>query len=304
MKSFTLQASDVHLFIQSTSMRRARVGINLLLIVWIAWMLATLARSLVWPPPAAELEPVEVKSPSLQIEGEKRLVDRLPGWHLFGQVQEVPVAPDTPDVPPDAPETQLTMVLRGVLASENPQTARAIVADGHGHEEMYAIGDILPGKVELHGIHATRVILLHGGRYETLHFPHNEETRPVTVPHAIANARPNIAPVRVAKHQDSRPEFLNRRATSLSQLLKIQRKWNAAGPTGGFTVHPNIDPELFKQVGLRAGDELTRIGGIATDTAAKLYGALQRAKSGDAVTLTVLRDGREMQLSFTLPESQ
>jgi type II secretory pathway component PulC len=70
----------------------------------------------------------------------------------------------------------------------------------------------------------------------------------------------------------------------------------------GFTIHPGIDPVLFSKVGLRDGDELIRINGTDTDTTANLWRALQDANDSTSVTLSVVRDEKIKQLSFTLSE--
>ena len=75
------------------------------------------------------------------------------------------------NIPIEAPETKLQLILRGALSSDDPEHARAIIADPRGKEEQYAIGEELPGNAELSEIHPDRVILKRNGRFETLRLP-------------------------------------------------------------------------------------------------------------------------------------
>ena len=94
----------------------------------------------------------------------------MPNWHLFGEV--APEAePVKTVVPVDAPDTRLKLSLHGTFSSADAALARAIIADERGNEEMYAVGDILPGNAELSEIQSDKVILLRGGRYEILRLP-------------------------------------------------------------------------------------------------------------------------------------
>ncbi|WP_147679970.1 S1C family serine protease [Actinomyces ruminicola] len=56
------------------------------------------------------------------------------------------------------------------------------------------------------------------------------------------------------------------------------------------------------QAGIKAGDVITAIDGKATNQAAALTGFVRQYSAGDEVTLTVIRDGKEMEIPVTLKE--
>lgn len=55
--------------------------------------------------------------------------------------------------------------------------------------------------------------------------------------------------------------------------------------------------------GLRPGDVLTRLDGKPLDTVEDLFGQLRQHRPGDKVTITVVRDGRERQVTATLADN-
>jgi S1-C subfamily serine protease len=57
------------------------------------------------------------------------------------------------------------------------------------------------------------------------------------------------------------------------------------------------------QAGLRPGDVIVRIGDQPVDTVEDFFGELRQRRPGDRVQLTIVRDGREQQVSVTLGEN-
>ena len=169
----TLQPGEMVQLMQGRPMQLVTVAINLLLVVWIAWMLANVTLDLLenGDPVAG---PVTVEAPPAPQEDQYRmLVGQVSSWKLMGEAKVKTAEPARPSAPVVAPETRLKLTLRGSLDSDDTGIARAIIADQRGQEELYSIGDKVPGNAELSEIHIDRVILLRGGRYETLSLPEN-----------------------------------------------------------------------------------------------------------------------------------
>lgn len=298
-----LQLTDVAHHMQGAWVHRLIVVINVLLVVWIAWRLAILTWSLI-EAPIAEVAAPGTPAPATKAAPDRntQLVRQMPAWHLFGEtVQET--APVVTSVPVDAPDTRLKLVLHGAFASDDPDLARAIIADERGQEDMYAVGDTLPGNAELREIHPDRIILLRSGRYETLRLPDERQAgtpsrarRDTTV--SIGSAV-NSAP---AQRLRSIRQQLRRNPKSLYGLVRATPKKGEDGKMVGYTLQPGRDPELFKQMNLQDGDVVTRINDITLDTISNGMQALKSAEAGQTVTLTVLRGGQEETLSFEIPE--
>jgi general secretion pathway protein C len=307
MKAPTLQSTDLLRLMQSDGTRNAIRILNLLLVVWIAWLLATMTWSLLGKsdPDGTELLP-EVVPITPQANQQEELVRQLPNWHLFGEV--APEAePVKKVVPVDAPDTRLKLSLHGTFSSADSTLARAIIADERGNEEMYAVGDILPGNAELSEIHADKVILLRGGRYEILRLPRETIAGGGGIPtiSATTATRTDIeesADGATSERLQSLRQTLRQDPKSLFGLVRTIPKKDDQGKMIGYILQPGREPELFEQMGLKPGDVVTRINDINLDNLASGMQALRSVQSGDTVSMTVLRGEKQEDLSFRIPD--
>ena len=298
----SLQQADVIRILQSRNTRRFIWVLNILLVIWIASLIATLTWDLLAPsespePTAAVNAPVQV-----QPNKDRQLISQLPGWHLLG-VATKGSAPVETNAPIDAPDTSLKLVLRGVFSSDNKGNGHAIIADPQGKEEQYSVGDQLPGNAELSEVHAEKVILKRSGRYETLRLPTDKKSGSAVL-RQPTSSRP--APQRSSSSPAERlrtvRENLKRRPRDLYNLVKATSKTDDDGNTIGFELGPGRDPELFAQVGLQEGDVAIQINDIKLDNPANSARALKSAQSGATVSVIVLRNGQEQVLSLSVPE--
>jgi general secretion pathway protein C len=299
----SLQQADVIRILQSRNTRRFIWVLNILLVIWIASLIATLTWDLLAPsgspePTAAVTAPVQG-----QPNKDRQLISQLPDWHLLG-VAAKGSAPVKTNAPIDAPETSLKLVLRGVFSSDDKANGHAIIADPQGKEEQYSVGDNLPGNAELSEVHAEKVILKRSGRYETLRLPTDKVSGSNTVLRQPTS--PRQAPQRSASSPAERlrtvRENLKQRPRDLYSLVKATPKTDDDGNTIGFELGPGRDPELFTQVGLQEGDVAIQINDIKLDNPANSARALKSVQTGDTVSVTVLRNGQEEVLSLSVPE--
>lgn len=111
------------------------------------------------------------------------LTTRIAAHSLFG----APVT-EAPKVE-DLPETTLHLLLRGVVASTNPEQSSAMIENpDEGRVSNYAVGSTLPGGVIVEEIHGDKVVLNRAGSLETLLFP-------VAAAYAATPTLANRAPV-------------------------------------------------------------------------------------------------------------
>ena len=294
MKLQTLQPGEMVQLMQGRPMQLAIVVINLLLVVWIAWMLARLTLDLLdTQEPDIEVEPVEVPAVSAREREYSALVKQMPGWHLMGEAKVETAAPK-PVAPVDAPETRLKLTLRGAFASDDPAYARAIIADQRGQEEMYAVGDKVPGNAELSEIQTSRVILMRGGRYETLSLP--EESLPGS------SGRPPLRSGTTSQSQrlQTLRNTLKKNPKSLYGLVRTTPMRDEEGNMIGYTLQPGRNPELFAELGLQAGDVVTRIGDRQITSVRDIHAALQQYRPGDKLSLELLRDRQQQSVDVVL----
>lgn len=284
--------------------RRLATVTTLGLLAALAWQLSRLTWLLV-PPPAEEAAVTApappAEAPAAANAGERAHdYARIADWHLLGKADEKASSP-LPKAPVDAPETRLALTLRGVLASDSPTLARAIIASARGEEKMYKVGDRLPGNAELVRILPDRVILRRGGRHETLHLPRETApARPLAVGwrrHSNAaggNAAPEAGAI-LRRYRDAI-------RTNPRSLIELVRPIPATRDHrfDGFRVFPGSRPELFRKLGLRPGDLVTEVNGIRLDSPARGIEVLRKLGNADRIRLHIRRGQREMELSFRL----
>jgi len=275
--------------------------LNVLLVVWIASLIANLTWDVLSPEEESGEAVVPANTP-VQANPDRQLINQLPDWHLMGVVARGS-APLTTSAPVDAPETSLKLVLKGVFSSDDQDNARAIIADPRGKEEQYSVGDKLPGNAELSEVHPRKVILKRGGRYETLTLLQDKKpagmTRSKPAPRRTVPQRSSSSP---QERLRTVRENLRKRPRDLYNLVKATPKNDADGNIMGYELGPGRDPELFADVGLRKGDVAIQVNDIKLNNPANSARALKSLQSGDAVSVIVLRNGQQQTLSLSVPE--
>jgi general secretion pathway protein C len=296
MQTLSLQQADLIRILQSRHTKTAIRVINLLLVIWIAAMLATLTWDLLLPEEAVGPIEAVIETAAAPVNPDRQLISQMPAWHLMGVAKQgnQPVQTNTPL---EAPETKLKLILKGALASNDPEHARALIADPRGKELPYAVGDKLPGNAELSEIHSDRIILKRNGRFETLRLPKDKKSSN-TVASRSVRARPTASPQR--RLNNARQQL--KQGSNLANLVRATPKRGAGGKTVGYILSPGRDPDLFAQVGLQQGDVAIQINNIKLDNPTNSARALKSMQGGDSVSVTVLRDGQEQIVSLDWPE--
>jgi general secretion pathway protein C len=300
MQTLSLQQADLIRILQSRHTKTAIRVINLLLVIWIASMLATLTWDLLSPEEPEEQIETVTESAAVPVNPDRQLISQLPAWHLMGVAKQdsQPVQTNTPI---EAPETKLKLILKGALSSDDPELARAIIADPRGKEEQYAVGEKLPGNAELSEIHADRIILKRNGRFETLRLPKDKKSSN-TVASRSVSARPRASPMASPQQRlNTARQQLKQGSGNLANLVRATPKRGKDGKTIGYILSPGRDPDLFAQVGLQQGDVAIQINNIKLDNPTNSARALKSMQSGDSVSVTVLRHGQEQVVSLEWP---
>ncbi len=224
-------------------------------------------------------------------------VSRISQWHLFGEIQKA--APKVVAQATEAPDTQLNLKLRGLLASSDPVAARAIIADGKGSEEAYKVGQKLPGNAVLREIYTDRVILEYRGRLEALRLP-KDSLANSQVPRTLAtnSAQSRRRGVKQAGTADNaallrqyRDALINRPQTLMNLVNATPVTDKATGRLKGYRIRPGRDRKLLGRFGLKSGDVVTTVNGVALNNPIKALEILRDLSTASSVTLDVERNG-------------
>lgn len=264
--------------------------VSLLLVVLIGWQLASTPWLLV---PAED--PAEVplsRGPSQPLESGSATavnIDRIVAAHLFGQASAEGAQPVAEQE--DAPDTQLSLELRGTIVASEDGRAVAIIAERGGAERVFFVGDALPGGASLHSVYEDRVLLRRGARLEALRLPRSGE-EPVAR-QAAPPPRASAPPARAATIQ----EVVRQGASSLTEVIRPQPVFKD-GRQQGYRVYPGRQRQQFAQLGLRPGDLITQINGMALDDPARGMEIFRGLADATSVTVTVDRNGQVEMLTL------
>ncbi len=269
-----------------------------LIIMMLAWLLGRLVWQVVQP-----VEPIPAWSPTTVVTSNSSSdshynLRELQEMQLFGKYEpnkEAP-APVVREVVQNAPETKLNLNLVGVVASTNPATSLAIIAN-RNQQNTYAIDESIEGtRATLIAVFVDRVIIRNSGRDETLMLDGNDFTSEVA-----SNRRSNTASRASSPSNNSddqvgeqltqiKLEIMENPQNMFSYIRLSQVK--EEGELVGYRVNPGKERALFDAVGLKPNDLAVNLNGSdLTDpsTMATLFQELQQATS---LSLSVERDGQ------------
>lgn len=220
-------------------------------------------------------------------------LDRISQYHLFGEVtKQAPLVQKIID----APDTRLSLKLKGVFAASDPAAAIAIISGGKGEDKAYYIGDKISGGAILHAVYADRVILKRNGRLETLRLPKPKmDTATIMAPAVVPDA---VETLPVA----GKPSLDQLRDTLLNDPAKIWKDVRITpvmekGKVKGYTLLHN-NQALMKSLNIRPTDIITAVNGQALSDPSTLYGLMSNLSQAQSLQLTIERDGQQQEIEL------
>jgi len=259
-----------------------RRGVNAILFA-IACLLAAdtanaILAAVLLPPPARDPE-IAAPTPLSASEWKDRqaILDR----NVFGS-STLETPPDSmAELEDDLEATQLPLALLGTAASQNPRYAWAAIQDRDARTTQVAgIGDSIQDKAIVVRIERQRVVLLEGGVHRELALdeddlaprlasasPSNDaaERRRLAAERSaerrLARSRLNEAQQAASIPREQVEQALRNPAELFSQARLLPKY--EEGQMRGVQVSQIKPGSLFEQVGLREGDVITELNGIA-----------------------------------------
>lgn len=225
-------------------------------------------------------------------------VNLLNNADLFGFKQSAVVASSD-----DAPKTKLALSLKGVIASSDQEKARAWISEKGKTEEVYRIGDELPGQAILHEVFPDKIILKVRGRLETLWLFDPDAKIQWMKPAGLLSDKGhsfNTPKVRKMLSHFKRT-ILSRSPMAMARMIRINPEFKQ-GKMDGVRVFPGPQPEPFELMGLKPNDLVRSINGIELDSLAKasmLLGGLKEAKD---LNVVLERSGQKLSLYYQFAE--
>lgn len=260
-------------------------GVTALLVVAIAYQLATLTWALV-PGSVPSALPASTRgdSPAAQPIDFSTLV----GASLFGEAAERPSGTAAPTEVIDAPDTTLSLTLKGFLSKEGDPNGEAIISSNRGEDRNYRVGQTIDGAdgSTLHAVYSDRVLLDRNGQLETLRLP-----KELTASGAGFTAMPPMPQVAPGPPGGgSLRETIAENASRITDIVRVAPHVQE-GQVVGFRVNPGRDRATFEALGLRPGDVVTDINGTVLNDPSQGLQVFQSLGETTQANVTILRDG-------------
>jgi type II secretion system protein C len=183
----------------------------------------------------------------------------------------------------------------------------AIIGSGNS-EQVYTVGDGIPGNVTLKAVYLNHVLLESGRGLETLRLPEEDSafiefkagpqqtlTRTPPVTHVPVATQPADAPAADAQSlRDLRREFI-RNPGSLAEYAQTEQVNEGYRLTQVQDTNP-----IIQKLGVQDGDIVTSINGIPLDKPENGIRALRKLMKAREVQITIMRNGQEQQLTTPL----
>jgi general secretion pathway protein C len=197
-------------------------------------------------------------------------------------------------------ELVLVAVMRG------PRDFAAIRNTSSGAQGAYAVGERVPGGGTIEEIAGTHVMLRLDAGLARLDFPSDE---PVAVPDPVTaptTTKPDPYADRVKKLSDTSYEIDR---SLLSELMTSGGKGVPGvrigpafkdGKLNGVRVSRAAKGSLAESVGLRTGDVVEAIDGMALDDMNKSLEAMGKLRTASSVRLQLKRGGKPVEIDYRL----
>ncbi|WP_434939499.1 type II secretion system protein GspC [Shewanella sp. HL-SH8] len=238
-------------------------------------------------------------------------LDAVRNLLLFGQVDNNNSRPKAEVVEQitDAPKTNLSILLTGVVASTSERHGLAVI-ESSGNQETYSLGDKIKGtSASLKEVYADRIIITNSGRYETLMLDGLAYTTQSNVNQQLQQAKINSRDVRQVDMRNS--ELSAELAHSRDQLLSDPSKitdYIAISPVqrdgeiAGYRLNPGKDAELFKQAGFQPSDLAKSINGFDLTEMSQALEVMAQLSELTEMSVMVEREGQLVEIMFSLPQ--
>ena len=283
------------LVLQQLNQRLATVA-SMLLIVACAWLLVEITWMFFPQGEETSLPAMQKAKPSVDKQLQQNNFKQLTSANVFGVSEKEAVQQQT-----KAPETKLNLTLKGVLAATPMDMASAIIAQGKkGKEDIYGIGDKMPGGVTIKEIHPEYVVLERGGRLETLKLQKisgvdgfnsaGKQTSRSSGQYSRSSPAASL--------KDIRSNILKNPTSFGEYALPVVVKEN--GKQIGYRLKPQQKGQMLSELGIQDGDVITQINGVKLDNQQNGISALRKLSTANNLNIVVKRNGAEVPLNISL----
>ncbi|MFQ3188711.1 MAG: general secretion pathway protein C [Gammaproteobacteria bacterium] len=237
---------------------------------------------------------ITARQPIAQPTSYLQQADLINQGFLFGKAAVVSVKPVQSTL---APETQLNYKLRGIYFSNIAEQSNAIVETKVNDSQLYRIDDALADNIIVAAIEKDHILINRYGKFERLNLekPDDIGTQQGTNSSSI-NSLSSVANTNLLR---------NYRQTFASNPLALAQRFQSIpvqqnGKNIGFKLKALRGERLLDELNFQDSDIFTKINGIGLDKPFQALEALKSLTTANSVAVTILRNGREQTLDFSL----
>ncbi|MFV9616020.1 MAG: type II secretion system protein GspC [Gammaproteobacteria bacterium] len=277
---------------QQLNQRLAAI-VSLLLIVACAWLLVE-ATWLFFPQDDETTLPVQQQNRSqINKQTQQNNFNKLTTANIFGVSDKA-----VPQKQLKVPETKLDLTLKGVLAAKPMSRASAIIAKGKsGKEDIFSVGDKMPGGILIKEIYPEYVVLERNGRLETLKLQRNSGIAGFSRSNKSASSsRGASSPAAALK--EIRADILKNPTSFGDYALPVVVK--EKGRQIGYRLQPQKKGKLLAELGIQSNDVITQINGIRLNKPQNGISALRKLSTAKNLNIVVKRNGAVIPLNISL----
>ena len=227
---------------------------------------------------------------------------KISAYHLLGSaVQTAPIA-----ALGSSSETSLNLSVTGLLASTDPELGTAYISNNQGEEKKFSVGDTVFGMASLSAVYADHVLLLHNSKQEKLSLQKDKIN--TTAQNKTSAKDNNSALTRInnsirggdnwQRIMDAQKFDSQKIANIVGNMSPVQ---DAQGRINGLRVSSLSASSTLLQQGLRSYDQIIAINGIGVNPG-NIINITNQLENSSSARLTILRNGREVQLNVNLNE--
>lgn len=291
--------------------------ISVLLLIYIAFLATKITWLLVPQDPITSNSTLAVGAKQVSSTEQSFNLSALQALNLFGQYNQQ--VTDVVEQITDAPVTRLKLTLSGLVASDNPDTAAAII-EYQGKQETYGVGDIILGtRANLEQVLIDRVIIKQSGRLETLMLDgadYNQPAQNIANKKAALNARDRAkkGPGKTRNKANVVDQRSNNELTRNAVQLRSDISKNPGkitdylrispareeGEIVGYRLSPGKKPEFFKLSGLKSGDIAVQMNGYDLRDPLEAAQALSALKTEREISLLIERKNDLIEILFSI----
>jgi general secretion pathway protein C len=274
--------------------QRLAAFVSLLLIVACAWLLVEVTWLLFPQDDEASLPAQQQSRAPNNEQTQQNSFNQLTTANIFGVSDKV-----APQKQVKVPETKLNLTLKGVLAAKPMSRASAIIAKGKsGKEDIFSVGDKMPGGILIKEIHPEYVVLERNGRLETLKLQKVSGVAGFTRSNNSRSSSSARAGSPAAALKEIRGDILKNPTSFGDYALPVVVKEN--GRQIGYRLQPQKKGELLAELGIQSSDVITQINGIKLNKPQNGISALRKLSTAKNLNIVVKRNGVETPLNISL----